>query len=161
MKTAYLLRYLTHQVKQITLARSVTSQNDTVTISELRRPERMPAGLAVWAKSVRPSEQFISAITVFEIEHGVLLAERRDAAKGRMLRSWLDTVLIPKFASRILPVDAAIARQCAALHVPDRRPDSDSLIAATALVHRLTVVTRNVRDFEPMGVRLLNPWAAS
>lgn len=134
---------------------------DTVTVSELRRPEKMSAGLAAWAKRSAPSAQFISAVTIFEIEHGVLMMERRDADQGRVLRTWVDTVLVPKFAGRVLSVDAGVARQCAALHVPAPKSERDSLIAATALVHRLTVVTRNVRDFEPMGVRLLNPWAIS
>jgi len=74
------------------------------------------------------------------------------------VRAWIDTRVIPGFRDRVIPVDAAVAQRCAALHVPDPRPQRDSLIAATAIVHRLTVVTRNVRDFEPMGVPLLNPW---
>ncbi len=89
---------------------------------------------------------------------GVLLVERRDAAQGVVLRSWLDKHVLPAFADRILPVDAAVARRCARLHVPDPRAERDALIAATALVRDLTVVTRNVGDFEATGVRLLNPW---
>ncbi len=75
-----------------------------------------------------------------------------------VLRAWIDTQVVPRFRDRILPVDAAVAQRCAALHVPDPRPPRDSLIAATARLHRLVVVTRNRRDFEPMGVALLNPW---
>jgi hypothetical protein len=131
---------------------------DTNVVSELRRPDRADPGLAAWAAGAVPAELFISAITLFELELGTLLAGRRDAAKGQVLRDWLDRQVIPAFGGRILPVDAAVAQRCAALHVPDPRPQRDSLIAATALVRRLTVVTRNTRDFEPTGVALLNPW---
>ena len=131
---------------------------DTNVVSELRRPDKADRGLAAWAAGAVPAELFISAITLFELELGTLLAGRRDAAKGRVLRDWLDRQVTPAFVGRILPVDAAVAQRCAALHVPDPRPQRDSLIAATALVHRLTVVTRNTRDFEPTSVALLNPW---
>jgi predicted nucleic acid-binding protein len=86
------------------------------------------------------------------------MLERRDKAQGAMLRAWIDTRVLPAFDGRILSVDTAVAKRCARLHVPDPRADRDALIAATALVHRLTVVTRNVADFEAMGVDLLNPW---
>jgi len=132
---------------------------DTNAVSELRRPDRANAGLAAWAASAAPAELFISAITLFEIELGTAQAARRDAAKGAVLRAWIDTRVVPGFRDRIISVDAAVAQRCAALHVPDPRPQRDSLIAATAIIHRLTVVTRNVRDFEPMGVQLLNPWS--
>lgn len=131
---------------------------DTNVVSELRRPDKANAGLAAWAAGVVPAELFISAITLFEIELGTAQAKRKDAAKGAVLRAWIDTRVMPGFHDRIIPVDAAVARVCAALHVPCPRPQRDSLIAATAIVHRLTVVTRNVRDFEPMGVQLINPW---
>lgn len=132
---------------------------DTNALSELRRPDKANAGLAAWAAGAAAAEQFISAITLFEIELGAAQAGRRDAAKEAVLRAWIDATILPGFRGRILPVDAAVATRCAALHVPDPRPQRDSLIAATALVHRLIVVTRNVRDFEPMGVQLLNPWS--
>jgi predicted nucleic acid-binding protein len=132
---------------------------DTNVLSELRRPERANVGLTAWAASAPPEELFISAITLFEIELGVAQAERKDATKGAVLRGWIDAQVVPGFQNRIVPVDVDVARRCAGLHVPDPRPQRDSLIAATALVHRLIVVTRNVRDFEPMGVPLLNPWA--
>lgn len=131
---------------------------DTNVVSELRRPDRANAGLAAWAAGAASAELFISAITLFEIELGTAQAERKDAVKGVVLRAWIDTRVVPGFRDRIIPVDAAVARVCAALHVPAPRPQRDSLIAATAIVHRLTMVTRNVRDFEPMGVPLLNPW---
>lgn len=99
-------------------------------------------------------------MTVFELERGVLLMERRDGVAGAILRRWLDGLVLPNFAGRILATDTAVARRAAALHVPDPRPERDALIAATALVHGLTVVTRNVTDFAPMGVPLFNPWDA-
>ena len=87
--------------------------------------------------------------------------ERRNAEQGAVLRRWLEGEVLSAFEGRILPIDAPIARRSAALHVPDPRPERDALIAATALVHGLTVVTRNTADFEPTGVALLNPWLAA
>jgi predicted nucleic acid-binding protein len=75
-----------------------------------------------------------------------------------VLRTWLDTLVLPEFDGRTLPVDTAVAQRCSRLHVPDPRAERDALIAATALVHGMTVVTRNVADFEPSGVPILNPW---
>ena len=101
---------------------------------------------------------FLSVITILELETGVLLVERRDPPKGAMLRAWLDGHVLPAFAGRVLAIDTAVAQRCASLHVPDPRAERDTLIAATALVHGKTVVTRNVADFEPTGVPILNPW---
>ena len=84
--------------------------------------------------------------------------ERRDPRQGSVLRAWLQQLLLPSFEGRILGIDAEIARRCAALHVPDPRSYRDSLIAATALVHGMTVVTRNVEDFRATGVSVFNPW---
>ena len=78
-----------------------------------------------------------------------------------MLRAWLELQVLPEFAARTLPVDAALAQRCARLHVPDKRGERDALIAATALVHGMTLVTRNLADFKPTGVTLLNPWEPS
>jgi predicted nucleic acid-binding protein len=111
-----------------------------------------------WASNTRAELYAISVVTVLELERGTLLMERRDAKQGVVLRRWLENEILASLAPRILPIDAAIARQCATLHVPDPRPERDALIAATALTHGLTVVTRNTADFEPMGVALLNPW---
>jgi len=98
-------------------------------------------------------------ITIEELEIGVLLAERRDPPHGRMLRRWLEAQVLPAFGNRVLPIDVAVARRSASLHVPDPRPVKDTLIAATALIHGMSVVTRNVADFAPMGVDLIDPWA--
>jgi predicted nucleic acid-binding protein len=93
-----------------------------------------------------------------ELEQGVLMIERRDPAQGRVLRTWLESQVMPAFDDRVLPIDAAVARRCASLHVPRTRGERDALIAATALVHGMAVVTRNVADFEPTGVAVINPW---
>lgn len=131
---------------------------DTNVLSELRRRDRTHRNVARWAKRVDPTELFLSAITILEIEAGTLSVARRDSAAGAVLRTWIDTKLLPAFEGRILPVDTAVAMRCARLHVPDPRGERDALIAATALVHGLTLVTRNTADFQGMGLTLLNPW---
>lgn len=110
------------------------------------------------ADSINASDLYLSVITVQELEIGVLLAERRDPAHGAMFISWLNNRVLPAFDGRILPVDMAVAIRSAKLHVPDLLPVRDGLIAATALVHGMTIITRNIDDFEPTGVALLNPW---
>ena len=136
---------------------------DTNVISELRkiRLGRADAQVARWADSVAVSDLYLSAISVQELETGVLLIERRDEAQGAILRGWLENQVLPAFAGRILPVDTAVARRSAALHVPDPHPARDALITATGLVHSMTIVTRNIMDFSYAGVRLINPWEAS
>lgn len=133
---------------------------DTNMVSELRKGKTGKANPNViqWAASVPATRLFLSVITVLELETGILLIERRDPAQATLLRAWLEDYVLPAFAGRILVVDTAVARRCAKLHVPDPRADRDALIAATALVHSMIVVTRNVADFEPTGVSLLNPW---
>lgn len=133
---------------------------DTNVVSELRkvRTGKADKRVAKWADSVSATDLYLSAISVQELETGVLLIERKDKAQGALLRTWLDEHVMPAFAGRILPVDETVARRSAVLHVPDPAPVRDSLIAATALVHGMTVVTRNVADFEAMGVTLLDPW---
>jgi predicted nucleic acid-binding protein len=135
---------------------------DTNIVSELSkvRMGKADRNVAKWADSVDVNELFISVITVQELEIGVLLTERRDPAQGSMLRTWLDRHVLPAFADRILSVDTAVALRSAQLHIPDPRPVRDGLIAATALVHGMTVVTRNTADFETTGAATLNPWLA-
>jgi len=133
---------------------------DTNVISELRRPDKADGNVAAWAGAAAAASFFLSAISILEIELGTLQIARRDATQGAILRSWIDDQILPRFEGRILPIDTAVARRCARLHVPDPRAERDALIAATALVHGLTVVTRNMADFEPLGVMLLNPWVA-
>ncbi|MDN5870990.1 MAG: type II toxin-antitoxin system VapC family toxin [Nitrococcus sp.] len=133
---------------------------DTNVVSELRKAKAGKAdkNVKAWADSVSATSLYLSAIAILELETGVLLIERRDPLQGRILRGWLEDHVLPAFSERILAVDTAVARRCAKLHVPDRRSDRDALIAATALVHRMAIVTRNVADFEPTGVKLINPW---
>jgi len=135
---------------------------DTNVVSELRkiRLGRADNNVVQWADSVDVVDLYLSAITVQELEMGVLLVERRDPPQGAVFRSWLESHVLPAFAGRILPVDTAVAQRCAVLHVPDPRPAMDSLIAATALVHGMTLVTRNVADFQLSGVTIINPWDA-
>jgi hypothetical protein len=135
---------------------------DTNVVSELRkvRTGKADKHVAKWADSVDAADLYLSVITVQELEIGVLLAERRDPAQGAVFRTWLNQHVLPAFADRIIAVDTAVALRSARLHVPDLRPVRDGLIAATALVHGMAVVTRNVADFEPAGVQTLNPWFA-
>ncbi|MBB5441504.1 putative nucleic acid-binding protein [Paraburkholderia sp. Clong3] len=134
---------------------------DTNVVSELRKGRRADANLVAWAKSVDASALFVSAITIMELATGVLLKERSDPSQGALLRAWLDEHVLTEFADRVLPVDTGVALRCARLHVPDRRSERDALIAATAIVHGMTVVTRNVADFVATGVSLVNPWQAA
>ena len=133
---------------------------DTNVVSELRKIRHGKADVYVtrWAESIDAADLHISALTIVELDIGVLQLERRDKTQGAALRVWLDQHVLPEFAGRVLPVDTAVAQRCARLHVPDRRSERDALIAATALVHGMTVMTRNVADFQPTGVPLLNPW---
>ena len=133
---------------------------DTNVVSELRKigDGKADARVAAWVDAEDAESFFISAITILELERGVLGIQRRDAAQGARLRAWLDNHVRPEFAGRILPVDDPIATRCAHLHIPDRRNEVDALIAATALVHGLTVATRNVRDFDGTGIVVVNPW---
>ena len=131
---------------------------DTNVVSELRQPHRTDPNVAKWADSVSPSALFLSSVSILELETGALLLARRDGGQGGLIRQWIEERVLTAFAERILTVDTVVMRRCALLHVPDPKPYRDSLIAATALVHRLTVVTRNRADFEPMAVAVLNPW---
>ena len=135
---------------------------DTNVISESRkiRSGRAAPEVIAWLKATDPCTTFISAMSLFELELGVVRVERRDAAQGEKLRGWLDRTVKPGFADRVLAMDTAVAIACAGLHVPDPASERDSWIAATALVHGLTVVTRNIANFDATGVRPLNPWAA-
>ncbi|MGV2181448.1 type II toxin-antitoxin system VapC family toxin [Rhizobium rhizogenes] len=133
---------------------------DTNVVSELRKigDGKADANVVAWIEAQDATSFYISSITILELERGILGIQRRDAAQGARLRSWLENYVRPAFAGRILPIDDAIATRCAHLHVPDRRNEADALIAATALVHGMTVVTRNVKDFEGTGVVVIDPW---
>ena len=131
---------------------------DTHVLSELRRRDRIDPRVAAWADTVEQDALYLSVVTILEVELGILAVERRDPAQAALLRRWLEDRVLPDFDARILPIDTAVARACARLHVPDRRAERDAMIGATALTHRMTVVTRNVVDFEPMRIGVMNPW---
>jgi predicted nucleic acid-binding protein len=131
---------------------------DTDVVSELRRPERADRNVAAWAARTPVVLHFISSITLYELERGILLIERKDRAQGTVLRAWMGRQILTRFEGRVLPLDAAVAQRAAALHVPRPRPERDAFIAATALMHGMTVVTRNVKDYESTGVEIINPW---
>ncbi|WP_167001362.1 type II toxin-antitoxin system VapC family toxin [Mumia sp. ZJ430] len=130
---------------------------DTNVVSEVRFGDRMDARVRAWLENVPEHECHLSAITVFELAHGVARIERRDSAQGRRLREWFERQIVA-YEARILPIDLPVARETARLHVPDPRPERDAFIAATAIVHGMTVVTRSVADFSPLGVPVVNPW---
>ena len=133
---------------------------DTNVVSELRkvRTGKADQSVAAWSDSVDVADLYLSAVTIEELGTGILGIERRDRAQGELFRRWLDEQVLPAFEDRVLPIDTTVARKSASLHVPDPRPIRDGFIAATALVHGLILVTCNVADFKPMGIRLLNPW---
>ena len=135
---------------------------DTNVVSELRKGKtgKINRNVSAWAKGVSPPTLFLSAMSILELEIGILLIERRDRSQAAILRSWMEDHVLPAFNGRILAVDTPVARRFAALHVPTPCSNRDSLIAATAIVHGMTVVTRNVSDFEPTGVTIINPWQA-
>ena len=134
---------------------------DTNVICELRKPpSRVAPEVVRWASAQDPNSLYLSMVTLYELEVGARRLGRRDEVGGRRLRRWIDDQVVQAFADRLLLIDADVARQAAALQVPDPRPERDMYIAATALVHGMIVVTRNVRDFAPTGVTLLNPWEA-
>lgn len=131
---------------------------DTNVVSELRKTHKAAPSVMRWAQHIPASSLYISAITLLELETGILRLERRDSPQAALLRTWLDHHVLSAFAGRILPVDGTVAIRCARLHVPDPRSENDAIIAATALVHGMTVVTRNTADFANSGVTLINPW---
>ncbi len=136
---------------------------DTNVISELRKASvgRANPSVVAWANQQDTCSLFVSAITIMELEIGILQLERRDPNQGKILRNWFSNQVLPEFADRILEINTDIALRCARLHVPDPRSERDALIAATGLTHNMTVVTRNTGDFTYTGAEILNPWDAS
>lgn len=133
---------------------------DTNIISEMRRPNRADAGVKSWLASIDAAELYTSVINMMEMERGVLRMERKDAAQGKILRAWLEQTVKPAFSGRILPIDGQTAAVCARLHIPDHSPENDAWIAALAIRHHLTLVTRNINDFQRTGAKLFNPFTA-
>jgi predicted nucleic acid-binding protein len=133
---------------------------DTNVVSEFRKSAdgRINKSVKRWADEISPDLMFISVISVLELEIGVLQIERRDKKQGLVLRKWLNKNVLPAFLDRVLPVDVAVAQRCASLHMPNPKSERDAMIAATAIEHRMTIVTRNVSDFSQSGVKIFDPW---
>jgi len=132
---------------------------DTNVISELRKGSRCNAGVASWFAGVSPEGIYLSVLTLGEIRKGIENIRRRDERTAEVLEVWLSEV-VATHSDRILPVDEGIADQWGRYNVPDPLPVLDSLLAATASAHGLTLVTRNLKHVERTGVACLNPWSA-
>lgn len=134
---------------------------DTNVVSEFRKlgSNQINPNVSKWAQKIDPELMFLSAISILELEIGVLQVERRDKKQGLVLRKWLSKHVLPAFSQRILPVDVMVAQRCASLHVPNPKSDRDALIAATAIEHRMTIVTRNIIDFKKSGAKIFDPWS--
>jgi toxin FitB len=131
---------------------------DTNVISEFRKGSKAHRKVQAWQAGIPRALMLLSSVTIMELKIGVLLKERKDPQQAALLRKWLEKGVLVEFQDRILHIDTQVALRCASLHVPKTRSYRDAFIAATALEHGLTVVTRNVTDFEPTGVALINPW---
>lgn len=131
---------------------------DTNVVSALRVRGRNPT-VDAWAASVPVGDQFVTAFSIVEIERGIFAKERTDPAQGERLRRWFDDRVLPAFSGRVLGFDLAAARILASYRVPEHGPFDDALIAATAQAANMTVVTRNAKHFEPLGISCLDPWA--
>jgi toxin FitB len=135
---------------------------DTNVISELRKvgDGKADPNVTAWISAQDSRDLYISAITILELERGILSIQRRDIEQGSRLRTWMDSRVRPEFATRTISIDDEVATRCAHLHIRDRRNEADAIIAATALVHGLVVLTRNAQDFQGTGVVLVDPWRA-
>lgn len=135
---------------------------DTNIISEMRKVKSGKANpnLTAWLAQQDSNSFYTSAVVMMELERGILGIERKDPQQGRALRAWFDSMAAALLAGRVLPINETTAAICAKLHIPDRSPENDAWIAATARQYGLTLATRNTKDFEPMGIRLCNPFEA-
>jgi predicted nucleic acid-binding protein len=131
---------------------------DTNVASELRKAQRANPHVVAWVRQTQRSTMFLSVLVVGEIRRGIGILRRRDPNQAAALGRWLEDDLLASLAGRVVPVTLAVAEEWARLSVPDPLPAVDGLLAATARVHGLTLVTRNIRDFVRTGVPLLNPF---
>lgn len=133
---------------------------DTNVISESRKMAKGNAnqGVMDWLSTVSEHEIFTSAVVMMELERGVLRLERKDIPQGQLLRYWFEQEICPAFQNQILTIDQETARICAKLHIPEHAPENDVWIAASAIQHNFTLVTRNTADFMRTGVKLFNPF---
>jgi len=136
---------------------------DTNVISELRKLHkgRVDPRFLAWVKAANVADLYLSTMTIQELEFGVLKMERSDPPQGRVLREWMRAQVLGTFQGRILPVDTEVAQRSAFVLLPQTKAFVDNLIGATAYVHDMPVITRNVDDFKDMGVVIINPWDAA
>jgi predicted nucleic acid-binding protein len=130
---------------------------DTNVISELRKGPRTNPGVRDWFDGVAGEDVHLSVVVIGELRQGIERVRKRDARSAANLERWLD-VLVEDYGARILPVDLAVADLWGRLNVPDPLPAIDGFLAATALIHDLTLVTRDVRGVKSTGVATLNPF---
>ncbi|UPK74305.1 type II toxin-antitoxin system VapC family toxin [Nocardioidaceae bacterium SCSIO 66511] len=130
---------------------------DTNVVSALRVRGRNKT-VEAWASSIPVVDQYVTALTIAEIERGVTVKERSDAEQGAVLRRWFEDHVLPTFADRVLSFDLPAARTLASYRVPEHAPFDDALIAAIAQSNDMIVATRNTKHFEPLGIRSVNPW---
>jgi toxin FitB len=131
---------------------------ETDVLEHVRRRDRADPAAARFLNTCEPGRSYLSALSIFELEQCCEALLRRDLRQGAMIRLWINRHVMPAFEGRILPLDAAVARSAAALQSTQPRTERDALIAATALTHRLSIVTGNTRSFAGTGAKVINPW---
>ena len=136
---------------------------DTNILGDIRKSHHpnCPALFKQWLNHVDLNLCYLSVISIYEIEQGILRKERTDTIQGQLLRTWFEQKIQPEFHHRILDLNTNIALKTAQLHVPNPASLADSFIGATALQHNLTLITRNTKDFQSFGVKLFNPFEDS